>query len=138
MPQSVQLSSVETNTMGLKIDIFLTKTSFRFLIMFHLSRVKLTKWQILCFEPSFTQVREMPAQPYVLGIFYWFYLETVCFTIFHSIIHLFFQFGFKKCMLCKNTTWLSFIYEISIYINKNAIQTLLLNVYSKWFLKLDG
>ena len=29
--KSVQLSSVETNTMGLKIDIFLTKASFSFL-----------------------------------------------------------------------------------------------------------
>ena len=133
MPQSVQLSWVENNTMGLKLDICLTKSYFSFL-----------KLCFICLELNWQNenfcvfIPVLPSTALSIGYF-WVSLvgNGMCYYFPHYCTFIF-QFGFRKCLLCKNTTWMSCIYEISTYINKNASQTLLLNVYSKWFWKLNG
>ena len=79
---------------------------------FHLSRIKLTKWQLFVFSTQFYP-DEKNARPalnigYFLvilvgnGMFYYF--PHCCTFIFSNWVHLFFQIGFRKCMLCKNST----------------------------------
>ena len=138
-PQSVQLLSVETNTMELKIDMFLTKASFGFLkLCFICPQLNWQNDNFCVFNRVLPRSEKCPPNPK-----YWVFLSEFSWKwyvlLFSKLLYnYFFQFGFRKFLLCKNTTWLSCIYEISTYINKNASQPLLLIVYRKWFWKLDG
>ena len=114
IPKSVHFSLIEIITMVLNLDTFLTKTFFIFL-KFYFIFLQLI-WQndnfyvLNAILPSSEEYPPIPHYWVILSDFTWEWRIL----LFQLIIQLVFRFRLIECVLCKNTPWLSCIYEISI------------------------
>ena len=139
MPKSMQLTSVETNTMGMKTDIFLTKASFNFLkLCFICPELNWQNDNLCVFNPVFRRSEKWPTNP-----MYWVFLSDFSWKwyvlLFSTLLYIyFFNFGSESACRAKTLHGCLVFMKYPPTLIKNTSQTLLLNVYSKWFWKLDG
>ena len=137
-PQSVQLSQGGTNTMRLKIDIFFIEASFIFLRLWVICpKLNSQSDNFFDFNPVLPLSGKCPPSPK-----YWAFLSDFSWKwnvlLLSTLLYIYFFNLGSENGCCAKTTWVSCIYDKSTYVNKNASQTLLLNVYAKRFRKLDG
>ena len=95
-PQSVQLSSVETNTMGLKIDIVLTKASFSFLkLCFICLELNCQNDNFCVFNPVLPRSQKCPPSPK-----YWVFLSDFSWKwyvlLFSTLLYIYFSILVQK------------------------------------------
>ena len=101
-PKSVQLSKVETNTMGLKIDILLTKYSFSFLkLCFICSELNWQNDNFCVFNPILPSSEKCPPSPK-----YWVFLSDFSwkwyFLLFYTLLDIyFFNLGSESACCAK-------------------------------------